>query len=218
MRTLRADMRILWLSLGRFLGRGSSGTRVWVVSFLNAGSVMLYSSSDPLPDAQAASTNANSYPPFHAVDSAVVQRIMTELDLLEDQNLRAERAELDLLEKREDEGRRGLHRNPPCSLPAQPPPPSSAPSQKLSAVRWAPPASHNTYAPRATDVNRITLPPSSNSKAQANGFHPGVLPDPRILILSVSPDLSTSYIPIMNSIFSAQKLVSAAPVAATISG
>ncbi|EGN99668.1 hypothetical protein SERLA73DRAFT_53296 [Serpula lacrymans var. lacrymans S7.3] len=35
---------------------------------------------------------------------------------------------------------------------------------------------------------------------------PAVLPDPRILILSVSPDLSTSYIPIMNSIFSAQKL------------
>jgi transcription initiation factor TFIIH subunit 3 len=61
---------------------------------------------------------------------------------------------------------------------------------------------------RTTDVNRITLPPSSNSKAQANGFHPGVLPDPRILILSVSPDLSTSYIPIMNAIFSAQKLVS----------
>ncbi|EAU91711.2 basic transcription factor 2.35KD subunit [Coprinopsis cinerea okayama7 len=30
--------------------------------------------------------------------------------------------------------------------------------------------------------------------------------DPRILILSVSPDLSTSYIPIMNAIFSAQKL------------
>jgi transcription initiation factor TFIIH subunit 3 len=30
--------------------------------------------------------------------------------------------------------------------------------------------------------------------------------EPRILILSVSPDLSTSYIPIMNSIFSAQKL------------
>ena len=31
--------------------------------------------------------------------------------------------------------------------------------------------------------------------------------DPRILILSVSPDLSSSYIPLMNSIFSAQKLV-----------
>ncbi|KAJ7747340.1 transcription factor Tfb4 [Mycena metata] len=136
-------------------------------------SVMLYSSSDPLPDAQAASTNANSYPPFHAVDSAVVQRIMTELDLLEDQNLRAERAELDLLEKREDE----------------------APSAIVGAIAKA-----------LCYVNRITLPPSSNSKAQANGFHPGVLPDPRILILSVSPDLSTSYIPIMNSIFSAQKL------------
>jgi transcription initiation factor TFIIH subunit 3 len=32
------------------------------------------------------------------------------------------------------------------------------------------------------------------------------LVDPRILILSVSPDLSTAYIPIMNAIFSAQKL------------
>ncbi|PFH53817.1 hypothetical protein AMATHDRAFT_73229 [Amanita thiersii Skay4041] len=33
-----------------------------------------------------------------------------------------------------------------------------------------------------------------------------MMPDPRILILSVSPDHATSYIPIMNSIFSAQKL------------
>ncbi|KAF9075432.1 transcription factor Tfb4-domain-containing protein [Rhodocollybia butyracea] len=32
------------------------------------------------------------------------------------------------------------------------------------------------------------------------------LPDPRILILSVSPDQTASYIPVMNSIFSAQKL------------
>ena len=32
-------------------------------------------------------------------------------------------------------------------------------------------------------------------------------PDPRILIISISPDLSASYIPLMNSIFSAQKLV-----------
>ncbi|KAJ7045748.1 TFIIH subunit Tfb4/p34 [Mycena alexandri] len=128
-------------------------------------SVMLYSSSDPLPDAQSTNTNANSYPPFHAVDSAVVQRIMTELDSLEDQS---RRAELDLLE---------------------------APSAMVGAIAKA-----------LCYVNRITLPPSSNSKTQANGFHPGVLPDPRILILSISPDLSTSYIPIMNSIFSAQKL------------
>ncbi|KAF9454037.1 Tfb4-domain-containing protein [Macrolepiota fuliginosa MF-IS2] len=33
-----------------------------------------------------------------------------------------------------------------------------------------------------------------------------ILPDPRLLVLSVSPDLATSYIPIMNSVFSAQKL------------
>ncbi|KAF5321610.1 hypothetical protein D9619_002025 [Psilocybe cf. subviscida] len=35
--------------------------------------------------------------------------------------------------------------------------------------------------------------------------------DPRILILSASPDLSSSYIPIMNAIFSAQKLVRHSP-------
>ncbi|KAJ7188011.1 TFIIH subunit Tfb4/p34 [Mycena filopes] len=121
-------------------------------------SVMLYSSSDPLPDAQSANTNSNSFPPFQAVDSAVVERIM---------------AELDLLEQQEDPG----------------------PSAMVGAIAKA-----------LCYVNRITLPTSSNSKTQANGFHPGVLPDPRILILSVSPDLSTSYIPIMNSIFSAQKL------------
>ncbi|KAF8160805.1 transcription factor Tfb4-domain-containing protein [Crassisporium funariophilum] len=44
-------------------------------------------------------------------------------------------------------------------------------------------------------VNRISLASSAHDAA-----------DPRILILSVSPDLSSSYIPIMNSIFSAQKL------------
>ncbi|KIK09917.1 hypothetical protein K443DRAFT_127299 [Laccaria amethystina LaAM-08-1] len=55
-------------------------------------------------------------------------------------------------------------------------------------------------------VNRISLPPPSNSSTSLNTRDSTVLPDPRILILSVSPDLSTSYIPIMNSIFSAQKL------------
>ncbi|KAJ7902075.1 transcription factor Tfb4-domain-containing protein [Mycena olivaceomarginata] len=104
--------------------------------------------------------HANAYPPFQAVDSAVVQRIT---------------AELDALELRDDE--------------------EEAPSALVGALAKA-----------LCYVNRITLPPSANSKAQANGFHPGVLPDPRILILSVSPDLATSYIPIMNSIFSAQKL------------
>ena len=51
-------------------------------------------------------------------------------------------------------------------------------------------------------VNRITTTPVSVKGAQA--VPPQV--DPRILILSVSPDQSTSYISIMNSIFSAQKL------------
>jgi len=50
------------------------------------------------------------------------------------------------------------------------------------------------YLTRLLDINRMSLTEQ--------------LVDPRILILSVSPDLSTAYIPIMNSIFSAQKLVS----------
>ena len=54
------------------------------------------------------------------------------------------------------------------------------------------------------DVNRTT----NSSTASNTGTEESViLPDPRILILSVSPDQSSSYIPIMNSIFSAQKLV-----------
>ena len=58
------------------------------------------------------------------------------------------------------------------------------------------------------DINRITLPSISTTNNPADGLDPAILPDPRILILSVSPDLSTSSIPIMNCIFSAQKLVS----------
>ncbi|KAJ7647123.1 transcription factor Tfb4-domain-containing protein [Roridomyces roridus] len=118
-------------------------------------SIMLYSSDTAL-DSVATDANPNAYPPFAAVDSAVVQHIMKELDSLEDEE---------------------------------------APSALVGAIAKA-----------LCYVNRITLPPNTNSKAQANGFHPGVLPDPRILVLSVSPDLSTSYIPIMNAIFSAQKL------------
>lgn len=52
-------------------------------------------------------------------------------------------------------------------------------------------------------INRIM----ESSTAAANlGEDEAVSLDPRILILSVSPDLSASYIPIMNAIFSAQKL------------
>ncbi|KAI0051886.1 transcription factor Tfb4 [Auriscalpium vulgare] len=49
-------------------------------------------------------------------------------------------------------------------------------------------------------INRITHTTSGSSAEDS-----AVAADPRILILSVSPDLSSSYIPIMNSIFSAQK-------------
>lgn len=58
------------------------------------------------------------------------------------------------------------------------------------------------------DINRLLHPaqPLSSPEDSAN------LPDPRILILSVSPDASNSYIPVMNSIFSAQKLVSPSPL------
>lgn len=52
-------------------------------------------------------------------------------------------------------------------------------------------------------INRITHPSSSTAGVAED---PSIAHDPRILILSVSPDLSSSYIPIMNAIFSAQKL------------
>lgn len=52
-------------------------------------------------------------------------------------------------------------------------------------------------------INRI----AQSSASVANVAEDSAIPsDPRILILSVSPDLSSSYIPIMNAIFSAQKL------------
>lgn len=50
-------------------------------------------------------------------------------------------------------------------------------------------------------INRLAHPPSGTVADETAST------DPRILILSVSPDLSASYIPVMNSIFSAQKLV-----------
>ncbi|KIM69186.1 hypothetical protein SCLCIDRAFT_13298 [Scleroderma citrinum Foug A] len=52
-------------------------------------------------------------------------------------------------------------------------------------------------------INRIAQPPASVGNVAED---PAIPSDPRILILSVSPDLSSSYIPIMNAIFSAQKL------------
>ncbi|OJT10433.1 RNA polymerase II transcription factor B subunit 4 [Trametes pubescens] len=53
------------------------------------------------------------------------------------------------------------------------------------------------------DINRIT---SNTTASGPNEDGPTASIDPRILVLSVSPDQSSTYIPIMNSIFSAQKL------------
>ena len=54
------------------------------------------------------------------------------------------------------------------------------------------------------DINRIT---NSGSSSSERTEEVAMFPDPRILIISISPDQSPSYIPIMNAIFSAQKLV-----------
>ncbi|KAF7792417.1 hypothetical protein EIP86_003454 [Pleurotus ostreatoroseus] len=58
--------------------------------------------------------------------------------------------------------------------------------------------------PEEEDINRVTS--SASSSRNSRSEDPAALPDPRTLIVSVSPDQSSSYIPIMNSIFSAQKL------------
>ncbi|KAJ3748950.1 transcription factor Tfb4-domain-containing protein [Lentinula detonsa] len=55
-------------------------------------------------------------------------------------------------------------------------------------------------------INRLTLEFNASTANATEGLEPLTLSDPRILILSVSPDQTASYIPVMNSIFSAQKL------------
>ncbi|KAM5531578.1 hypothetical protein V8D89_014747 [Ganoderma adspersum] len=52
-------------------------------------------------------------------------------------------------------------------------------------------------------INRTISAPTTSTQG-ADGVTVSI--DPRILVLSVSPDQSSTYIPIMNSIFSAQKL------------
>ncbi|CAG7850923.1 SubName: Full=Related to TFIIH basal transcription factor complex p34 subunit {ECO:0000313/EMBL:CCA72023.1} [Serendipita indica DSM 11827] len=52
-------------------------------------------------------------------------------------------------------------------------------------------------------INRRSHPSDTLNATSPN---PSKLPTPRLLVISVSPDLSASYIPIMNSIFCAQKL------------
>ena len=65
--------------------------------------------------------------------------------------------------------------------------------------------SHPLNSDPASDINRVT---SVSGNSNERNDDPAMLPDPRILVVSVSPDQSSIYIPVMNSIFSAQKLVS----------
>ncbi|KAG7098767.1 hypothetical protein E1B28_000675 [Marasmius oreades] len=56
-------------------------------------------------------------------------------------------------------------------------------------------------------INRLTVEANAATTSSTDqSLEPVALPDPRILIVSVSPDITSSYIPVMNSIFSAQKL------------
>ncbi|KAF7983785.1 hypothetical protein HWV62_19003 [Athelia sp. TMB] len=129
-------------------------------------SLMLYSTTDDV-DLQNQVMDANTYPPFKAVDTSVTQKILQEIEALGEPETEA-----------------------PCAL--------------VGAITKA-----------LCYINRITHPAASaptaasNSAASAAAIaaaDPSILPDPRILVLSVSPDLAPAYIPIMNAIFAAQKL------------
>lgn len=160
----------------------------------NYQSVMLYSSRDKVDlekENEITSVDANSYSAFKIVDSLVVKRVTDELDALgepEDEGLNKSTGNRFYLSQ--------VLFAVPSDLVG-----SLAKAlccRRMNVVSWI-----FTYT-NSLDINRITSPsltPASTAE------EPPVLQDPRVLILSVSPDLSTSYIPIMNSIFSAQKLV-----------
>jgi hypothetical protein len=146
---------------------------------------MLYASSDPQNHSQPIDSNA--YQPFKLLDSTVVSRISHELDHLSQEDL---------------EGSHGFHsiNFSACSSMHSPIRARRRPDKSL--VLYGP-FSFIAIVPFLTlhsDINRISIGSSTTTVNH--------VVDPRILILAVSPDLSSSYVPIMNSIFSAQKLVS----------
>jgi transcription initiation factor TFIIH subunit 3 len=55
------------------------------------------------------------------------------------------------------------------------------------------------------DINRIR---NLSNAAQSSSKEAVVQVETRILVLAVSPDQSAAYVPLMNAIFSAQKLAS----------
>ena len=145
---------------------------------------MLYASSDPQNQSQPIDSNA--YQPFKLLDSTVVSRISHELDHLSQED---------------SEGSHGLYsiKFSACSSMHSPIRARRRPDK--SPVLYGP-FSFLDIVPFLTlhsDINRISIGSSTTTLNH--------VVDPRILILAVSPDLSSSYVPIMNSIFSAQKLV-----------
>ena len=143
---------------------------------------MLYASSDPPNQSQPIDSNA--YQPFKLLDSTVVSRISHELDHLSQED---------------SEGSHGFYsiNFSACSSMHSPIRARRRPDKSL--VLYGP-FSFLVIDPFLTlhsDINRISIGSSTLNHVV----------DPRILILAVSPDLSSSYVPIMNSIFSAQKLV-----------
>ncbi|EJD02839.1 Tfb4-domain-containing protein [Fomitiporia mediterranea MF3/22] len=140
-------------------------------------SVLLYSSTDHKAEgADDSIAVPNTYLPFKVVDTAVTKRISEELDAMSDFDEEALRQLVGALTKALC--RTGLSFLKPCS-------------------------NLDLLDERAViDINWLVNPTATSIDSDV----PVVSPEPRIVILSVSPDLSTSYIPLMNSIFSAQNL------------
>lgn len=161
-------------------------------STLKLSSLLFYSSEeagDPSA-AEAVQPDPNSYRFFKTVDQSLVHRISREFDIL---------------------GQPDTEGTWDYSKPTDV---YRCPTLRTLCTRWSPHQGDMLYvqptlvSPNTPltnlDINRLVHPAQSIGSPEDSAN----LPDPRILILSVSPDASNSYIPIMNSIFSAQKLVS----------
>ena len=161
---------------------------------LRLPSVLFYSSEeagDP-STVETVQPDPNSYRFFKTLDQSLVQRISREFDILGQPDTEGTSYSLPLVD---------VHRRV---------------TSRTLRVGWSSHQGDMLYVPHTLsarhiilttpDINRLLHPAQTLSSPEdaAN------LPEPRILILSVSPDASNSYIPIMNSIFSAQKLVSSA--------
>ena len=158
---------------------------------LKSPSLIFYSSEEVEDSSapQVAQPDPNSYRFFKTVDQSLVHRISREFDILG---------------KPDTEGARRSPLHQPMSMfYPQNHAHWSELSPRRSVVCPPPPPPPNALLTNL-DINRLVHPAQSLSSPEDSAN----LPDPRILILTVSPDASNSYIPVMNSIFSAQKLVS----------